>query len=87
MAKKPKMSVVKEMGNFCLFMAAVICAAAYFVLTGLKNAPEMLGIPRAMALGIPLVLVALLFVASGILVLAKRSALFVGLAMGTPRAP
>lgn len=74
-------SAVTEVGSFAVFMAAARALVAYASLTGLGNAPVLVGLPRHLALGVPPAALAFVFAVAGIGTLATRRAFFVGLAM------
>lgn len=70
--KKPK-DPVKEIAIFAIGIGILLGIAAYFTLTGLKRAPDLCGIKRSMAIGIPLAVIAISNAVSGILLLKSRS--------------
>ncbi|MBI5507781.1 MAG: hypothetical protein HY903_03395 [Deltaproteobacteria bacterium] len=72
-------SIVQEIGIFSVFMSVVTGVGAYFTLTGLNGAPDLIGLPRALVLGVPLLVIAAAFATSGVLVLTTRKPRFVRL--------
>lgn len=81
MATKQK-SIVQEVGVFSIFMSVVTGVGAYFTLTGLNGAANLLSLPRGIVLGVPLLIIAATFATSGILVLATRKPRFIRLTVG-----
>lgn len=81
MSDKPK-SVVKEVAVFSIGMGLMLAAAAYFAFTGLESgAPPLWGMPRNMAIGIPVALLAAANLGSGIMLIATRNSTAVTLSV------
>ena len=72
MSKKEK-NPVREVFVFGIGFGILAGIAAYFILMGLKNAPNLWGFKRNIAIGIPLLIISIAFLFSGITLLAKRT--------------
>ena len=78
--EKKKMNIVTEVSVFAIVFGGIMALLAYFALTGMKNAPDLVGVKRNIALGTPLATLAVIFFLSGILLIttrAKAAAVFV----------
>ena len=73
MSDKPK-SVVKEVAVFSIGMGVLLAAAAYFAFTGLDaSAPPLWGMQRNLAIGLPVALLAVANIGSGIMLIVQRN--------------
>ena len=85
---KKKRSVITEVGIFAVFIGLVCAIDAAFTLNGLRGAPDLLGVPRFVALGVPPLGLSLSFLAAGVATLVTRRAgavkacMWTGVALG-----
>jgi len=65
---------VKEIAIFAIGIGLLTGVGGTFILSskGMSNAPELLGIKRNLAIGLPLIIIAITHLFSGISVLVKR---------------
>lgn len=69
--------LLKELCIFFIFLGLLLAVPAYFALTGISgNPPPLLGVPRYLVIGVPLAILSLLHLASGVLLAIFRSRLF-----------
>lgn len=76
--EKKERSLITEVGVFGTGMGIMLGVAAYFLLTGLKGAQPVGGISRAVFFGVPVALLAVANLATGIMTLKTRSSGAIG---------
>jgi hypothetical protein len=82
MEDKPPRSIVKELGIFGIGMGLLLGAGAYFTLTELsQGAPPLWGMQRNLAIGLPLCVLAVANLGSGIGLLVSRTKIMVTLSV------
>ncbi|MHC4251585.1 MAG: hypothetical protein ACYS9X_20895 [Planctomycetota bacterium] len=67
-----KKSVVTEFATFAVGIGMLLAVAAYYTLTGIRRAPDLYGIRRSLAIGVPLAVLAGLNLGAGIALFATR---------------
>lgn len=65
-------SIVTEFAAFAVGIGLLLAALAYYTLTGLKRAPDLYGVKRGLALGVPFGVLAALNLGAGIALYATR---------------
>lgn len=64
---------VNEVAIFCIGFGVLIGIGAFFTLTKLGNSPELWGLQRCIALGVPLAIISVCHLCSGIILIITKS--------------
>jgi hypothetical protein len=67
-----KKSIVTEFAAFAVGIGVLLAVLAYYTLGGLRRAPDLYGIRRHLAIGVPLAILAALNLSAGVALFATR---------------